>query len=159
MSQDITNRKRRWLAALISVAKPKATWLVPALLAPAMVGLSSNTFAQAPAAPTTQTQPLNAAPQVNADLVIRWLDTAHEKATADDLKSAAGAFAEALRGRDLLGPSKDARVEARLKEVEKTLVGKGIKKQQVVDALNALGPIGGLPTARNTAPATVARQQ
>jgi general secretion pathway protein D len=157
LSQDITNRKRRWLAALISVAKPKATWLVPALLAPAMtVGLSSNAFAQAPMAPTTQTQPLNAAPQVNADLVIRWLDIANQKATADDLKSAAGAFAEALRGRDLLGQSKDARVEARLKEVEKTLVGKGIKKQQIIDALNALGPMGALPQARVTAPTSAA---
>ena len=58
------------------------------------------------------------------------------------MKSAAGAFAEALRGRDLLGQSKDARVEARLKEVEKTLVSKGVKKQQIIDALNALGPIG-----------------
>ncbi len=163
MSQDITNRKRRWLAALISVATPKATWLVPALLAPAMtVGLSSTTLAQAPAAPTAYSQPLNAAPQVNADLVIRWLDTANEKATANDMKSAAGAFAEALRGRDLLGQAKDARVEARLKEVEKTLVSKGVKKQQIIDALNALGPIAATPQAKapapaNTAPATIAQ--
>lgn len=154
MSQDITNRKRRWLAALISVATPKANWLVPALLAPVVtMGLASSSLAQAPAAPTTYTQPLNAASQVNADLVIRWLDTANEKATADDMKSAAGAFAEALRGRDLLGQAKDARVEARLKEVEKTLVGKGVKKQQIIDALNALGPIGALPQARVAAPA------
>ncbi len=156
MSQDITNRKRRWLAALISVAKPKSTWLVPALLAPAMsVGIASNAFAQAPIAPSTYTQPLNAAPQVNADLVMRWLDTAHEKATADDIKSAAGAFAEALRGRDLLGKSRDARVESRLKEVEKTLVAKGVKKQQIIDALNALGPIGALPQARTASPTAV----
>jgi general secretion pathway protein D len=138
------------------VATPKATWLVPALLAPAMtVGLTSSTHAQVPIAPTTYTQPLNAAPQVNADLVIRWLDTANEKATANDMKSAAGAFAEALRGRDLLGQSRDARVESRLKEVEKTLVGKGIKKQQIIDALNALGPIGALPVAREASPTTV----
>ncbi len=159
MSQDITNRKRRWLAALISVATPKATWLVPALLAPAMtVGMTGSAFAQAPTAPTTYTQPLNAAPQVNADLVIRWLDTANEKATANDMKSAAGAFAEALRGRDLLGQTRDARVEARLKEVEKTLVSKGVKKQQIIDALNALGPIGAAPQARAaTAPSTIAQ--
>ncbi len=148
MSKDITNRKRRWLAALISVATPKASWLVPALLAPAMaVGLANTAFAQSPIAPSNNTQPLNAAPQVNADLVLRWLDTANEKATAGDLKSSAGAFAEALRGRQSLGAA-DARVESRLKEVEKILLAKGIKKQQIIDAIAALGPVAASQPAK-----------
>ena len=109
-------------------------------------------FAQAPTAPTNNTQPLNAAQQVNADLILRWLDTANEKATSGDMKSSAGAFAEALRGRQGLG-APDARVESRLREVEKTLLAKGIKKQQIIDAFSALGPIAA-PQPAKTAVAT-----
>ncbi len=160
MSQEVKNQKRRWLAALISVAKPKATWLVPALLAPAMtLGLGSDSFAQAPAAPMNNTQPFTPAPQVNAEMVLRWLDMANEKANAGDLKASAAAFAEALRSRQAIGPA-DARVEARLKEVDTTLRTKGIKKQQIVDAIAALAPVasgsvssGSVAAAPKVAPA------
>jgi general secretion pathway protein D len=144
LSQDISNQKRRWLAALISVARPNVAWLFPAILSPVIAtSLASNTVAQTlPPSPVTNSQP--ATPQVNADFVLSWLESAKERAGANDIKSSAIAFAEALRGRQALS-APDARVEARLREVEQSLLTAGVKKQQIVDAINTLGPIGALP--------------
>ncbi len=144
MSQDISKQKRRWLAALISVARPNVAWLFPAILSPVFAtAIVSNSFAQTlPPLPATSSQP--ATPQVNADLVLSWLETANQRAAAKDVKSAATAFAEALRGRQVLGAA-DPRIEARLREVEKTLLTAGVNKQQIVDALSSLGPVGTKP--------------
>ncbi len=144
MSQDISKQKRRWLAALISVARPNAVWLIPAILSPVIATAQvGNTVAQSvPTNPVTTSQPAN--PTVTADFVLSWLSAANERVATNDMKSTATAFAEALRGRQLLG-APDARVEARLREVDKSLLAAGIKKQQIVDAINELGPVGALP--------------
>jgi general secretion pathway protein D len=147
LNQGIKNQKRRWLAALISVAKPNAAWILPALISPVMVsGMLGNSVAQNPPAQTTSVaQPLAAsAPLLTPELVMSKLDVAMEKASSNDLKAAASAFAEALRGRSKLA-SKDARVEARLAEIDVALRNKGITKQQVIDALATLSPLPANP--------------
>ncbi len=139
LSQDKKIQKRRWLAALISVAKPNAAWLVPAILSPVLAGsMMSFVEAQSPAAPTSASAPAGvAASAATPDAVLSKLESAVEKANANDPRSAATAFAEAMYGRMKLANS-DARVEARLKEVDKLLREKGVKKEQVVDALAIL---------------------
>jgi hypothetical protein len=96
LSQDKKIQKRRWLAALISVAKPNAAWLVPAILSPVIAGgMMGRLDAQSPAAPTGVTQTQTGTPaQAGPEFVMSKLDTALEKANANDAKAAASAFAE-----------------------------------------------------------------
>ncbi len=90
---------------------------------------------------------------VSAEFVLGWLDHAARQAAADDAATSAKAFAEALRGRLILGAS-DPQVEKRLKEVEKILLGKGLTQKQIVDASKTLSAIAPAPKAMPALPSS-----
>ena len=144
MSQENSNQKRRWLKRILSVGGPKALWLAPALLTPVIMTSTSVSTARAQ---TTETRSISdGQATVNAGFIVGWLNHAAEQAQAGDHAASAKAFAEALRGRKVLGAA-DSQVESRLKEVEQILLGKGLKPEQIVEAGKSLGPMTDLRNA------------
>lgn len=118
-------------------------WLAPALLSPLFITtvVPDRCFGQAPA---TQTATDTTQVVPNAKHVIGWLEESARQIESGQSDNAAKAFAEALRGRQLL-VAPDPVAEAKLKDTEKLLLGKGMKKQQIVDAISGLGPISEPP--------------
>ncbi|RMF38646.1 MAG: general secretion pathway protein GspD [Planctomycetota bacterium] len=116
-------------------------WLAPALLSPMLMSAAvvDSAYGQA-ASPTRSVGDSTANPA--ADRVLAWLDYASE---ADDTGKAAQAFAHALRERQTLA-APNAAIETRLKEVEAALLNKGVRRQQVIDALNNI-PAAAVQTA------------
>jgi general secretion pathway protein D len=92
--------------------------------------------------------------------IIGWLNHAADQADAGDSAGSAKAFAEALRGRKLMGNT-DPQVESRLKEVEQKLLAKGLTPQQIIDASRTLGDINNLqhaPTFVKSGPSPLDRR-
>ncbi len=149
MIQENSNQKRRWLKRILSVGAPNALWLAPALLTP--IVLTSSTMPAAWGQTPTATRSISdGQATVNAGFIIGWLNHSAEKAQAGDAIAAAKGFAEALRGRKVLGAS-DPQVEARLKEVEQILLGKGLKPEQIIEASKSLGAMSELRGAPSVA--------
>ncbi|MCR9294719.1 MAG: general secretion pathway protein GspD [bacterium] len=144
LSQEISKRKRLWLKRILSGRAAKAMWLAPAFFSPLLLPTQPGDLAigqQPPVEQVSAQSPI--AP--DAGFVLGWLEHASQQIGQGDSGGAARAFAEALRGRQLLG-SKNPNVESRLKEVEQVLLGKGMTKQQIVDAISGLGPVAAAPT-------------
>lgn len=152
MNQEISIQ-RRWLTALASVTKPKAVWLAPVVLSPVLAGAWINQATAQINQPSAQTvaavAPSNTSSTINPNFILQWLDAASSDVSKGNVQGASSAFAEALRARKVVGTG-DAQVEKRLKEVEGLLVGKGVKQQQIVDAIKQLGPMGRLPASGST---------
>lgn len=152
MSQEISKQKRRWLKRILRSRYSPTLWLAPALLSPVLATavVPDSAYGQAP----TASRSINDAnTPVNVDYVIGWLELAAKQAQAGDMAPCAKSFAEALRGRSMLA-TEDAQVEARFLEVEKLVVSKGMRKQQIVDAIGNLGALQPAPkSATGSAPA------
>ncbi len=150
MSQDNSKQKRRWLKRILSARTSTALWLAPALLSPVFstaVLPHGAALGQAPSAVQSIT---DATPTVNVDFVLGWLDYSAKRAEAGDLDGSAKAFAEALRGRQSLAQRNEtsAKLDTRLKEVEALVVGKGMTKSKIVDAIGSLGALANAPTTQ-----------
>lgn len=145
LSQEIKNHKRRWLKKILSVGTPRALWLAPAFLAPISVAnfVTETAQAQSPAASRSISDGEVA---VDANFVIGWLNTAAKRAESQDMNGSAAAFAEAVRGLGKL-PAADARVDAKLQEVQQQLLNRGMQRKQVEDAMARLGAVKAPPSA------------
>lgn len=145
MSQEFTNPKRRWLKRILSVGAPRAWWLAPAFLSPVFITATDIPVAHSQSTNSTRSISDGKA-TAEPSFIIGWLNHAAEQAQAGNNAGAAKGFAEALRGRKLMG-SADAQVEARLKEVEQTLIAKGLTPEQVIEASKSLGDVNNLQHA------------
>lgn len=77
---------------------------------------------------------------VSPEMILKWLNNAADAAGKHDTQAACTAFAEAIRARQMLAAPSEP-VNARLKEVEKTLLSQNYSKQQIQDAINSLRPL------------------
>ncbi|GIX00730.1 MAG: hypothetical protein KatS3mg111_4062 [Pirellulaceae bacterium] len=152
MSQEKSQEKRRWLKRILSLGVPNAMWLAPALLSPVLWSAPLAQPGHGQTGASTQSVGDSVA-KPHGERVTAWLDYA---VSASDNDKAATAFAHALRERQQL-PSRDEAIEKRLKEVEAILLQRGVRREQVVAALNSL-PAATVQTAAATPdqPATVA---
>ncbi len=157
LSQVNARQKLRRLIRMAFAATSTRNWLASALL----LGVSTNAlYAQAPttlpsgaqqsisdrgavnapaAAPQGATSATAAPGAAGPDVVMRWLNTTADAAAKGDIKTACDAFARALVNNNSL-QVKDDRVTARMGEVQKMLIEKKVTKQQIQEAIYALGP-------------------
>lgn len=142
MIHEISKQKRLWLKRILSVRAPKALWLAPALLTPVFFTAATPSVAMGQVPEATRSIS-DSRSQIDAGFVLGWIEAASR---ATDSEKSARAFAEAIRARKNLGAA-DPRVESRLKEVEKLLLGRGLKRKNIEEAYAKLGEIQAAPEA------------
>jgi general secretion pathway protein D len=158
LSQENSKQKRRWLKRILSARTSTALWLAPALLSPVLTTVSVPLTAIHGQTPSAMQSISDSKLAINVDFVMGWLDYSAKQAEAGNLNASAKAFAEALRGNQALAQRKETSplLDAKLKEVTSLLVGKGMSKSMIEDAIGSLGAVSLAPRSQVAAASTQA---